>query len=125
MTFRTSLKRRIRGTLPAIFMALPLLVGGANAVEMLMFVRPGCVWCELWHKEIGPIYPKTPEGHLAPLRELDIGKVPASLKLTSPIIYTPTFVVVSNDQEVGRITGYPGADFFWTLLSPILRGVTK
>lgn len=90
-----------------------------------MFVRSGCVWCQLWHKEIGPIYPKTPEGHLAPLRELDIGKVPASLKLTSPIVYTPTFVVVSNDQEVGRITGYPGADFFWALLSPILRGVTK
>lgn len=112
--------------LAAILMiACVLPVQAAGATEMLMFVRPGCAWCELWRKEIGPIYPKTPDGQLAPLRELDIDNIPPALKLTSPIIYTPTFVIVQNDEEVGRITGYSGTDFFWSLLSRVLLKVTS
>lgn len=120
-------KRQVRRMLAAVLLAVPLLlpVRAAGAAEMLMFVKPGCSWCELWRKEIGPIYPKTPEGRLAPLREIDLRNAPAALNLTSPIVYTPTFVVVSNNREIGRITGYPGDDFFWSLLSRILRDVDK
>lgn len=111
--------------LAAVFMIVFLTSArDAGAAEMLMFVRPGCIYCELWRKEIGPIYPKTPEGRLAPLRELYVDNVPTALKLTSPIIYTPTFVIIRNDEEVGRITGYPGADFFWSLLSRVLLKAT-
>ena len=39
------------------------------------------------------------------------------------IIYTPTFVVVKDGREVGRITGYPGEDFFWPMLADILERV--
>lgn len=103
-----------------VFLA-PARAGGTT--EMLMFVRAGCAWCALWKKEIGPIYPKTTEGQRAPLREFDIANVPASVKLNGPVIFTPTFVVVHDGREVGRITGYPGQDFFWSLLSRVLLQV--
>lgn len=127
MTFGVRLLPELQRTLSAALMLLPVLlpVRSADAAEVLMFVRPGCSWCELWRKEIGPIYPKTPEGRLAPLRELDIGSAPATLKLKSPLVYTPTFVVVSENQEIGRVTGYPGPDFFWSLLSRVLLDVPR
>jgi hypothetical protein len=30
--------------------------------------------------------------------------------------YSPTFVVVMDGREIGRIEGYPGEAFFWGLL---------
>jgi len=38
--------------------------------------------------------------------------------------YTPTFVLTEGDREIGRIVGYPGADFFWALLADLLAKTT-
>ncbi len=107
-------KLSIVATLLAV---LPLQV--CAQTQLLMFERKGCAWCAQWHKEIGPIYQNSAEGKLAPLRELDINE-PSPLTGSAPIYFTPTFVVVKGGVEVGRITGYPGADFFWGLLAKIL-----
>lgn len=110
---------------PMIVLVSALAIFPANAdaaTQLLMFEEAGCTWCALWHKEVGPIYPKSAEGKLAPLRELDVHHPPSTLTLASPIVYSPTFVVVKDQKEIGRITGYPGADFFWGLLSRILVG---
>ena len=40
--------------------------------------------------------------------------------LVSPIRFTPTFVLVDDGREIGRIEGYPGEDFFWGLLERLL-----
>ena len=85
-----------------------------------MFERSGCSWCAAWRQEIGPIDPKTKEGRTAPLREADIINQPTSVILAKPVAYSPTFVVVEDGKEVGRITGYPGQAFFWGLLADIL-----
>ena len=93
----------------------------ARAAELVMFELQGCPWCKMWHAEIGPGYPKSPEGQRAPLRIVDIkAPLPHGLVLDKPVTSSPTFVLVDNDQEVGRITGYPGADFFWVLLDELL-----
>ena len=90
----------------------------ARAAELLMFESPLCEWCDMWHEEIGPIYPKTAEARCAPLRRLDISDpLPQSVTDIRPVIYTPTFVLVEDGREVGRIMGYPGEDFFWGLLA--------
>ncbi len=36
-------------------------------VRLMMVEELGCPWCERWKAEIGPIYPKTAEGRIAPL----------------------------------------------------------
>jgi hypothetical protein len=94
----------------------------AGEVELLMFEEPGCVWCARWNAEISDIYPKTQEGRAAPLHRIQIRDgVPEGMQLTSRPAFTPTFVVIKDNVEVGRIEGYPGADFFWGLLGRILQ----
>jgi len=88
------------------------------AAELVMFESDTCTWCERWNEEIAPIYPKTSEGQCAPLRRVDIGGTrPQDLKGIERIVYTPTFVVVENGREVGRLVGYPGEEFFWSLIA--------
>jgi len=94
----------------------------AGQIELLMFEEAGCVWCEQWNAEISSIYPKTQEGRTAPLHRLNVhDKLPESLTLKSRPVYTPTFVVVDDGTEIGRIEGYPGPDYFWGLLARILK----
>ncbi len=96
-----------------------ILVNSASAAELIMVRQTGCSWCTLWDREIGSIYPKSDEGRFAPLRHLDIREpLPAFLK--QPVTVTPTFILVEDDREVGRITGYPGNSFFWEMLSELL-----
>lgn len=93
----------------------------AQAAELIMFEEAGCVWCRRWHAEVGIAYPKTPEGKRAPLRRLDISQTSrAGVTLASRVTMTPTFVLAQDGREIGRITGHPGADFFWGMLSELL-----
>ncbi|NOC46396.1 hypothetical protein [Ruegeria sp. HKCCD7559] len=108
-----------------LVLAVTLLVSPlALRAEMtlLMAEEDGCMWCARWDSEISGIYPKTQEGNAAPLRRVDIHEtLPDGITLKRPLHYTPTFVLLDNGQEVGRIEGYPGEDFFWGLLGVMLR----
>lgn len=90
--------------------------------RLLMFERDGCSYCRQWNEEIGPAYPKTAEGQAAPLQRLDIkDPLPSGVTLTGRApIFTPTFVLLSEGTEVGRIEGYAGDEFFWVLLARLL-----
>lgn len=92
-----------------------------SAAELVMFGRPGCAWCERWEAEIGEIYPKTRESCMAPLRRVDILQpLPDDLRNIVHGGLTPTFVLVEGGAEIGRIRGYPGEAFFWSLLDEML-----
>ncbi len=88
-----------------------------------MFERSGCVWCARFNAEIAPIYARTEESQAAPLRRVDLnGPLPADLAGIDPGVFTPTFVVVKEGREIGRIRGYPGDTFFFGFLDRILAG---
>jgi len=113
-----------RNTCLAIGVIAALIASGVStdAAELVMYESPACVWCERWNQEIAPAYPKTAESRMAPLRRVDIDDDrPADLKNIKGVIYTPTFVLVHLGQEVGRITGYPGEDFFWGLFEELVK----
>ncbi len=96
------------------------------AAELVMVEEAGCVWCARWNADVAPIYPKTPEGRFAPLRRIDKNAtVPADLTLNTRAIFTPTFILIEAGNEVGRIEGYPGEDFFWGLLEQVLLSKTN
>jgi thioredoxin-related protein len=97
-----------------------------QAAELVMFERSGCPWCARWDAEVAPAYMKTPEGHRAPLRRhnLDQGQ-PRDIALERPVRYTPTFVLVDDGKEVGRITGYIDNGMFWGMLSPLMQRLTS
>ncbi|SIN75857.1 hypothetical protein SAMN05444002_0148 [Vannielia litorea] len=90
-------------------------------VALVMVEEHGCAWCARWNKEIGPIYPKTPEGQAAPLRREMIGAPPHDIEFSRGLHFTPTFVLVEDGKELGRIEGYPGEDFFWGLLKEMME----
>ena len=95
-------------------------VASAQAAELVMFERTGCAWCLRWDREIAPIYGKTDEAKLLPLRRINLDRdKPTGLHLASPVIYTPTFVVIDEGREVGRILGYANDDAFWGLLGKL------
>lgn len=95
----------------------------AAGAEMALVVveQPGCIYCEAFDTEIAPAYPKTSEGAFAPLRRVQLRDLPDDITFESRPILTPTFVVVDDGQELGRIEGYPGDLFFWPLLAELLR----
>jgi thioredoxin-related protein len=94
----------------------------SNKIELIMFEQFGCEWCEIWNEQIGVVYHKTSEGARAPLRRVDIHETrPDDLKDVKSIVFTPTFVLMENGLEVGRIKGYPGEDFFWGMLDELIR----
>ena len=97
-------------------------VAPVRAAELLMIEKSSCPWCARWNEEVGVVYEKTEEGRRAPLRRLDIrGEFPEDVVFASRPRVTPTFVLVDGGQEIGRIEGYPGEDFFWGLLGKLLE----
>ena len=102
--------------------AIAVVAPPVDAAELLMVEEHGCYWCERWDDEIAPIYPKTTEGKFSPLRRIDIDDpAPADVTFQNRLHYTPTFVLVEDGEELARIEGYPGEDFFWGLLAQMLR----
>ena len=99
---------------------IAFLAAPAAAAELVMVEQPGCPWCARWDAEIAPAYPLTPEGQAAPLRRVPLGNLPDDLAFAASVRVTPTFVLIEDGVEIGRLEGYPGADFFWPLLSQML-----
>ena len=121
-----SIRSLLHGAYVAACLALPAVLwpAAASAAELVMFTRDGCPWCARFEREVGPIYPKTTEGRLAPLRRVEVvagGSVMSGLK--EPVVAAPTFVLFDEGREVGRITGYLGDDAFWGLLGKMLAAI--
>lgn len=96
----------------------------ASAAELVMFTRDGCPWCARFEREVGPIYLRTAEGRVAPLRRVEVVAGGTTMPgLREPVVAAPTFVLVDEGREVGRITGYLGDDAFWGLLGKMLAGI--
>jgi thioredoxin-related protein len=92
----------------------------ARASELVMFERDGCVWCQRWDRTVAPIYDKTDEAKLLPLRRIDVDRQSdGGIVLAAPVRFTPTFVVVDQGREVGRIIGYANDESFWGLLAQL------
>ena len=92
----------------------------SQASELLMLERDGCVWCARWNRDVGPVYGKTAEAKVLPLHRINIDQqTTAGIIFAAPVRYTPTFVVVDNGREIGRITGYISDDTFWELLDAL------
>ncbi len=93
----------------------------AAETQLVMVEEQGCIWCARWNDEISHIYPKTDAGKAAPLRRFDIHTAaPGDLKFERKLVFTPTFVLMVDGQEVSRLEGYPGEDFFWGILEKML-----
>ena len=85
--------------------------------ELVFVTSDHCPFCKAWEREVGKIYGSTPYARQARLRRVDIAEVDSALsELATDIFGTPTFLILENNMEVGRIEGYQSSDlFFWAL----------
>ena len=106
-------------------LALAVILGCAavqvTAADLVIVEQEGCIYCARWDAEISHIYPKTEQGARAPLRRVDLRDLPDDIAFTSPPVFTPTFVLVEDGQELGRMEGYAGDQFFWFVLDKLLN----
>ncbi|MCB8823502.1 thioredoxin family protein [Microvirga rosea] len=107
-----------------LIVALGLSVQASQAAELVMVRRSGCPYCQTWDRMIGPVYSKSDIGRQFPIRMVDLDRdPPLEAKLDRAVYFTPTFILVEEGREVGRIEGYPGEDFFWGLLEKLGRSL--
>ena len=89
--------------------------------KLLMITADYCVYCQIWEKEIGKIYPKTDISKSFPLERIELDK---NLIINDSDNYetkiTPTFVFFKENEEIGRIIGYSSAEMFWWQVDEIL-----
>lgn len=110
------------------FLAIILTIFSGNifastpAVQLVMVEQEGCVYCAKFNREIAPYYAITKEGRKAPLRRVDLAEEwPEDLSAVAKDVITPTFILVHNGKETGRLHGYSGDEFFWFLLGELLE----
>lgn len=101
-----------------------LMLVRAQAATLIMVDDPACQYCRRWNKEVGGGYGRTAEGRAAPLKR--VARDSKALADFAPVVYTPTFILVRDGRQVGRITGYPGQFYFWEELSQLMSsaGIT-
>lgn len=107
------------------FLALVLALAPlpAMAAELLLFEANGCYWCDRWKSEVGRYYHKTREGQVMPLRIVSLDRpMPADLSWLRGVRASPTFVLVDEGYELGRIVGYRNEDRFWMRVGKLLGG---
>ena len=89
--------------------------------KLLMITADYCVYCQIWEKEIGKIYPKTDISKNFPLERIELDEYLISNDSDNyEIKGTPTFVFFKEKEEIGRIIGYSSAEMFWWQVDEIL-----
>ena len=93
--------------------------------KLLMITADYCIYCQIWEKEIGKIYPKTDISKSFPLERIELDEYLFDNDINEANNYetkiTPTFVFYRGNNEIGRITGYSSAELFWWQVDEILE----
>jgi thioredoxin-related protein len=118
--------------LRAALMALSLLAfapaaaRAADALELLFVERSGCPYCALFKREALQAYIASELNLSAPLRRasLDDGQ-PTGASLDEPVRFTPTFVLLRDGREVGRVVGYTDNALFFGAVERLISDVRR
>lgn len=107
--------------------ALPLRAETApdwreKPLRLMMVDQVGCIYCARWDAEIGPGFGNSAEGRTAPLLRVDIdGPWPDGIVLDRRPSMTPTFILLKNGAELGRVEGYVGETYFYPVLAEMFQ----
>ena len=89
--------------------------------KLLMITADYCIYCQIWEREIGEIYPKTDISKEFPLERIELDEHSISNDSDNyETKITPTFVFLKEKEEIGRIIGYSNAEMFWWQVDEIL-----
>lgn len=99
------------------------------AAELLMIHAPYCGYCVAFLKEVAPGFNETFRGKALPLRVLDVSKSEnidwlkeqIRVKNIKGISGTPTFIIMHEGKERGRVVGYAGKEWFYPVLDQAVK----
>lgn len=111
------LKRFIFLLFLSFFLHTPSIHANQSDKILLFVTSEYCIYCKAWERDVGTVYQKSAYNKHAPLRRLDISSPQyQQIAFKKPIRLTPTFIILKDSAEIGRIEGYHDADqFFWQL----------
>lgn len=116
----------------SVFLAAPIASGRAGVdpsaplppagnLQLVVMEAPGCIYCTIFRRDVLPAYEVSERGKEMPVRFLDVNDVEQSgIGLDAPIDILPTFVVIKDNHEVGRIPGYMGPENFFHSINYLL-----
>ena len=86
--------------------------------KLVMVTSDYCPFCQAWERDVGAVYDKSPYAPSLPLTRVDMGSaMPEGVTLQTPIVGTPTFLIIRDGQEIDRQRGYDDVEMFWWWLS--------
>lgn len=93
----------------------------AGNLQLVVMEAPGCIYCTIFRRDVLPSYEVSERGKEMPVRFIDVNDVEQSgIGLDAPIDILPTFVVIRDNHEVGRIPGYMGPENFYHSINYLL-----
>lgn len=125
--------RRLAALAFAAFLALPTATGNSaleprggekravTALELVVFEANGCTYCDVFRRNVLPLYKGTTKSQQAPIRFVNLSHADESkMGLSEPIRIVPTIVLFDGGQERGRVVGYTGPENFMQLVSEMM-----
>lgn len=92
-----------------------------GSFELIVVEADGCIYCQIFRRDVLPVYQTSEEGKKVPIRFVDVNDVDANhLDFNGSVDIVPTFVVVKSRHEVGRIAGYVGPENFFHSINYLL-----
>jgi thioredoxin-related protein len=92
-----------------------------GSMALIVIEKPGCFYCRLFRRDVGPAYEATPRARDVPMRYLDLEAAKArQLAFDRPIDVLPTVVLFHNGREVQRIAGYMAPENFVRVINYLL-----
>lgn len=89
--------------------------------ELIVVEADGCIYCDLFRRDVLPTYQSSNQGQQVPARFVDINDVDAAaLTLKSKVDIVPTFIVMKNRNEIGRVPGYVGPENFYHAINYLM-----
>ena len=108
------------------YIVLLIVIGLAKSSlaenSLLMVTSEYCLYCQIWEKQIGKIYPKTDIAKNYPLKRIELDDfLKDHYYNVEKTNITPTFIFFEDQNEIGRITGYSNPEMFWWQVDEILQ----
>ena len=96
-------------------------IPASGNIQLVVMEAEGCIYCTIFRRDVLPSYEMSERGKEIPVRFLDVNDVDkAGIELQSPINILPTFVVIKDNHEMGRIPGYMGPEDFFHSINYLL-----
>lgn len=97
------------------------LSSDGGSLELVVFEVDGCIYCGVFRRDVLPTYQLSQHAKGVPIRFVDINDPAADrIGIDGRISMVPTFVLLKDNREVGRIPGYFSPENFFQMVRNLI-----